>query len=1286
MPFNYESSKSFYEKARDCYDKVLSWAAEVDARWQNWRSMQISIEFVVYLALLFFLFNPIEWPFPTLHSTIPRLKQFGWYAPVFWSLFGVISVIGMIKAARARIKPFEPEEFKPGAIKGLAPFDYEDAEVFSHLQREEDLKECLQAIGDEQFRFGALSGESGVGKTSFLQAGLWPELERRGFRCVYVKFSDLDPFETVKRACLKHLSFADGAPDEGDFQGLLRAATAQDRTPIVLLFDQFEQFYVHRKCKKDREPFTQALAQWFAEMESSPVKILVCVRGDFFDRLNELQKAMRYSLGPAQSFRLERFGPDQATEIFCFLAEKEGLEYDREFISEMTRREMAGAEWGLISPVDIQVLARMTERQINQCPRAFNRMALQKLGGAQVLLVIYLITALEPLITRSSRRAAINVLLALTDLEHDARAGALTFEDLRQKLGGDKADSGLKDAVACLLRSDLRLISPSPENEEEKFELTHERLIPEMAALAGKQAIEADDANQLLDYFTNLWLGYGRASRFLFSWSQLRLIKKHRRFDASGERRQEKEEFLAASRRRLRLRFAAVSLVVLLFLSGQIGSRSNAWQTFRIKLLLYNQGFRLNDKEASIQIATALAYAGESQSALKVLDRIGNDYSKADALGKVAESYIRLGDKEKSSALLSDMIKIAERMDDGGKAYALRLIGESYIQLGDKGKAGSLLSERVKLVERFSDDQYKARLLSEIARSYVRLGEAMKAGAFLKEAINILERTSDDQSKAYTLGAIADSYSAIAETLKDGAPLKEAIKAAGQIRDSRTKAASLSKIVQSYARLGKTMKDGSLIKEAIKAAEQIGDYRSLGAIVESYAGLGDKEKARVMREHAIRTVERISGNQSKAYALKVISLSYADRGKTLRNGALLKEALKIADRISDGHSKAAVLSAIRTSYAQLGETMKDGALLKEALKIAERTNDAQSKAYALKATADSYARLGRTMKDGALLKEALKIAERTSDAQSKAADLSEIARSYAQIGDKEKARALLEDSIKTAERISDSQSKTFALNAIARSHFRLGETMKGGALLKEALDTSERAGDGRFKADALSAIARSYIEFGKTMRDMAMMKEGLKTLERVGDGYSIVADLKAIAEFGETMKDGALLEEAVKIADRIGDDSQKAYALNGIADSYVRLGDKGKARALLEDAINTAEWIDREDKVSVLSEIVMSYAKLAESSNDPALLYDVARRLIRRLRADSDRDQLLDAILSSKFALADVGRLRLLTASYDSEVEITRALARILMACSHPESIGKHRGAEPSEPYRPLRP
>jgi tetratricopeptide (TPR) repeat protein len=1086
MPFDSDTTKTLFKKCA----RAVDWIVEEVILRKDWRSLRVLLESPLVLLdfILFFALNPSEKPFPNLLSLFPQLKQFGWYAAVFWALVVAIFIIAVIVATPADRKTAEPVGLKRGAIKGLEPFGYEDAEIFSHLQRDQPLKECLQAIGDDQWRFGALSGESGAGKTSFLQAGLWPELEKRGLRCVYVKFSDADPFESVKRACLKHLSFADGAQDGVDFQVLLHAATAQDRTPIVLFFDQFEQFFVHRKRKKDRESFTNALARWFAETQSPPIKILICVRSDFLDRLNELQKAMRYSLGPAQSFRLERFEPDQATEIFCFLAEKEGLEYDRDFVSDMARRELADAEEGLISPVDIQILARMIEMQPAQGPRAFNRETLQKVGGARILLELYLVTALEPLITRSSRRAAISVLSALINLERDARAGALTFEDLRQKLGGDLSDSKLKDVVECLLRKDLPLISPSPENEEEKFELAHERLIPDLRLLEGKQLGEALYADQLLDHFTNLWLGNRRASRYLFSWSQLRVINKHRRSVVWGGERQAKEELLAASRRRFRLRVAAVGMMVLLFLSVQVGWRSNAWQTHLIKMYLYSQGFRLNDAEAMTDIAEALTCAGDSQSALQVLDRIGANHSKADALKRLAETYAQIGDKEKSGALLSDMIKMVERMDDGGKVYALEFITESYIKLGDKEKAESLLPERIKAVERLNHSQDKAGFLIPIARTYARLGDKEKALALLEDAIRAARRISNSPNKAFTLSEIARSYAGLEETMKDGAILEEAIKIAGRMR------------------------------------------------------------------------------------------------------------------INDGHFRSDIVNEVVQSYTRLGEPIKDGAMLKNAIKISERTGSDRFNYY----------------------------------------HFGEIVRSYARLGDKDKARALLVDAIKMAERINR-RDKTFALRAIASSYAELGERVKAAALLEEAIKTADRINNDTSKSDILRAIARSY------------------------------------AEIGETMKAAALLEEVIKIADRISVHyyDYKAYALSETAESYARLGDKKKARALLEEAINKAAWIDSQNKPSALSAIVMTYARLAESSNDSALLYEVARRLIKRPQPDFERDQVLDAILSSKLAVADVERLRLLVVYYDGEVEKTRAMARILMACSHPELIKKNARAAP---------
>src|SRR5262245_40332796 len=1255
MPFDFDISKTFFKKCA----RAVDWIVEDVIRQKDWLSLwsrlNSSWPATSLFALDFFLFiafGPVKSPFPSMLSLFPQLKQFGWYAPVFWSLIVLIIIIAVIVAAPGER---EATEHQPGAIKGLAPFGYEDAETFSHLRREGRLVELLQAICDEQWRFGALSGESGVGKTSFLQAGLWSEMEKRGFRWVYVKFSDLDPFGSVRGACLNRLSFADGAPDGVDFQGLLRAATAQDRTPVVLFFDHFEQFFVHRKRKKDREPFAQALARWFAETQSPPIKILICIRGDFFDRLNELQSAMRYSLSPTQSFRLERFEPDQATEIFCFLAEKEGLEYDREFISEMTRQELADAEDGRVSPADIQALARMIERRSAKEGRAFDRATVQKLGGVEELLEQYMTIALEPLITRSSRQAAINVLLALTDLKHDARSGALTFEDLRQKLGGALADSRLKDTVAFLLSGDARLISPSSEYDEEKFELAHERLIPALRLLAGKQLSEADRAARLLDRRTNEWLGNGRHSRLRFSWLEFWLVHRHRRSAIRGKERQAKEELLAATRRYFAWSCAPLGLLILLVLLARIHWHSNAWQTYLIKEYLYSQAFRLNDKEASIEIATALVYAGESQSALRVVDRIGNYYTKADALEKIAGSYIRLGDKDKSGALLSEMVKMAERIDnDSGRAYALRKVAESYVKLGDNGKAESLLSEGVKVAERIGNGQHKVRILSAIAASYARLGEAMNGVALLKEAIEIADRISEDKYRDYALRAVADSYARLGEAMKNRALLEEASRMAERISVNQSKSESLTAIAHSYARLGVTMKDGALLKEASRMAERAGDSRSKGndilAIAHSYAMIGDKEKARALLEDAIRIADRI--------------------------------------RINDGYSKANALSEIVRSYASLGETMKDGALLKEAVKIADRIriNGGDSKANVLSAIVRSYAKLGEALKNRALLEEAAKISERTGDNRSKANDIVEIAHSYAMIGDKEKARALLEDAIRIADRIIDDQNKADALNVIVNSYVQIGEAMNGVALLKEAVKIADRISDGRSESDALAAIVYSYVSLGEAMKDGALLKEAVKIADRISDGKSESDALSAIARtyarLGEAMKDGAMLKEALNIADRISDDWSKSGALSAIADSYARLGDKERARALLEDAIEKAAWIDSQNKASALSAIVMSYVKLAESSNDPALLFDMAHRLITRPQPDSDREQVLNAILSSKLAIADVDKLRLLTGYYDNELGRTRALTRILTAYSHAELIGKNRPAPPPAPYR----
>jgi hypothetical protein len=166
------------------------------------------------------------------------------------------------------------------AIKGLRPFRHEDAKIFARLGRQVEVEECARAIADPEFRFGILSGESGCGKSSFLQAGLWPTLEtyRDPHHCVYVKFTAEEPVETIKHALTDTLEISATDFDGLDFLNALKTATQGASKPILVLFDQFEQFFVHRKYKQDREPFVRELADWYLECKILPVKVVVSIR------------------------------------------------------------------------------------------------------------------------------------------------------------------------------------------------------------------------------------------------------------------------------------------------------------------------------------------------------------------------------------------------------------------------------------------------------------------------------------------------------------------------------------------------------------------------------------------------------------------------------------------------------------------------------------------------------------------------------------------------------------------------------------------------------------------------------------------------------------------------------------------------------------------------------------------------------------------------------------------------------------------------------------------------
>lgn len=427
-------------------DQFIAYVIEV-LRGKNWTKKLLLLD-----VLLAAIFNSV--------SFISVLKVFGInnlpqrYMLYFWLLIGAIFVAALVAAWRER--PKEKIGRDPGessAIKGLLPYGKDDAPLFARLQREQDLTDRLQAITASDFRFGVLCGESGNGKTSFLRAGLWPALQQNNHRCIYVKCTELDPIEAFRQALIEQLAPPFTLSAARPASEMIEAAAGLDSKPLVVILDQFEQFFVHRPRKKDRAPFLAAMEAWYKRQAALPVKIVVCLRSDFLDRMIELQKVMGYSLGPLQSFRLDKFAPVQAAEIFRVIAEHEKLECDSGFVEKMAAEELAdGAE--KVSPVDVQVLAWMIAGQKVAEERAFNEKTFRKLGGVEGLLERFLTRALDARETEQRRQAAVKVLLGLTDLDRNTRAGVLTTAELEEKLKDHLPSGEIIEAIEWLARGD----------------------------------------------------------------------------------------------------------------------------------------------------------------------------------------------------------------------------------------------------------------------------------------------------------------------------------------------------------------------------------------------------------------------------------------------------------------------------------------------------------------------------------------------------------------------------------------------------------------------------------------------------------------------------------------------------------------------------------------------------------------------------------------------------------------------------------------------------------------
>jgi len=827
-----DSIKDSAEKA----NSFVEWLAEI---WhgKNWVKKLLLLD-----AIIFVVFNPASFPFILEFFTSTPLPEN--YKSYFWPVVGLIFLAALIVAIRNKPKK-SPAIFDPAersAIKGLRPFGFDDADIFSQLQRAEMLRECLNAVTDRDFRLGILFGESGCGKTSFLQAGIWPLLPKHSptHHCVYVKFTDLDPFETLRQALREQTRLPQDDLAEEDFLALLEKTSRAEAKTLVLLFDQFEQFFVHHPRQEQRQAFIDALAGWHKKAAALPVKILFCLRGDFVDRLFELQKAMGYSLAPQDSFQLKKFTPAQATEIFQVIAESADLTFDRSFVEEMTRQELANREDGLISPVDIQILAWVIYGRKNEEKSGFDKSVFQRMGGIEGLLESFLARALAAIVPETRRETALKVMLALIDLENNVRAGMMTPDQIRQKLAGTVAADEIEEHLAWLAHSKVRLVTPSKRNGIVGHELIHERLIPAVRSLSGKALSKVDQANLLLERRMNEWLGNNRDVRFLLTISEWWSIKRQIQFLVWGSRKNQKEEFFKTSQNLLL--FIHLGALVVLLLGGFMLS---------LDLLLKDKQpdwIKIENDRVNAVIAVSFSNNGNFEVASQIVDSISTRDLRDMALAGIVSSAVRMAESKNDPMMLARAHQFGDSISQFQyKADALSSIVVAISKIGVAKQESAFLTQACQIADSISVSNYKARALNAIAGLAAELGQTDKAIAYSARAWQSLDDNFYYDDSPYAMNLIAELMKNFGELAEDTTPFEHAQKTTSAISNPKNKASTLRNIATSLAKIAQAQKDTLLLEQASQIAEAINDSAfevdALRKIAVSAAVIGKPERA-----------------------------------------------------------------------------------------------------------------------------------------------------------------------------------------------------------------------------------------------------------------------------------------------------------------------------------------------------------------------------------------------------------------------------------------------------------
>lgn len=478
-----------------------------------------------------------------------------------------------------------PDAYKPPAdpFKFLARYNKEDAHIF--FGRSEYIRELYQRVRSEHAADVILFyGQSGVGKSSLLEAGLLPRLEQE-FQVKLIR-------RTAEHGLLN------------DLESLLQN-TSSDEKPAVFILDQVEEVFTrpNEDDPHELDHFTNRLEQLFNNPgKKPPGKLILSYRKEYDPEIEDRLKRSRIYY---EKVFVNRLGKQGIVEIVNGLVSTEQLrrkyrlDIEEELPEEIANNLLSDPD-SPVGPVLQIILTKLWMNTANEAERRFRVADYRKLKSEGILLSDFFeqqltqIRAWEAEIQNEVERSGLTLDLLEYHTSKVGTATSRTLEDLRRTY---QHQAEILDDLILKLK-ELYLLSNV---DQERTSLTHDTLAPIVRREMADSDRPGQRARRILE---SKIIGFkeDHEETFLDETDLVLVEQGHKgmRFWMPKERvlidrsRARKEKLLRERRRnRTLLRGASAVVILLLGVAIYSGWQYSISQKKTKSNAIYNEGFLL---------------------------------------------------------------------------------------------------------------------------------------------------------------------------------------------------------------------------------------------------------------------------------------------------------------------------------------------------------------------------------------------------------------------------------------------------------------------------------------------------------------------------------------------------------------------------------------------------------------------------------------------------------------------------------------------------------------------